>query len=558
MKNGTQWDLSGLQHSFVVQGLRYLIGGFFLLAIPFWTYARAATIQFSFAGGALDAQILILLVYMLVCVHGILFATLGPLILAGGLAYVKRAQMLINSSAPAKVLLDLKMRQSKLSLNGGTLLDGTVTYDDGSQESFKLVCRHKPMELRNLIAQSTQVDMYGEPKSNPKPRVFDTPCGLLLEQPNELGLMQSIFGFSDKTKFLERRVKGKVTSLAIMTFVYLVFLSPISLNLGMFPVHAKPILSITVIASLVFLMADFLESMKLARMKESLQKVDCQFTLLKRGILGFLNPKISKVNVIFKGDRESLQSILLLESFNKVPDGEPVYGSAYIDDSGRVVGIVNGATSLVKSKVARWAIAPVVLYLVTMPFCISSMQPDITKQHKFNNGNEYYQQGVLYKAYGWTEKAREAMIEAQRFEPKTAKKAQIYIRTHLPLNPVSKDAERMNIKGYNLMASRKTKEAIEAFKNCMAKYPEFEWPYGNLGSLYIKLGEFDQARIYLDKAIAINPDYVNALRHLAELELRQGHRKEALMYLDKISALDNGDFNQSGVEIQKFAIKASL
>jgi type IV pilus assembly protein PilF len=411
------------------------------------------------------------------------------------------------------------------------------------------------LELRNLIAQSAQVDMYGEPKSNPKPRVFDTPYGLLLEQPNELGLMQSIFGFSDQSKFLERRVKGKMASLAIMTVAYLVFLSPISLNLGMFPAHAKPILSITVIASLMFLFADFFESMKLARLKESLQKVDCQFTLLKRGILGFFNPKISKVNVIFKDGRESLQSSLLLESFNKVPDGEPVYGSAYIDASGRVVGIVNGATSLIKSKVANWAVAPVVLYLVTMPFCISSLQPDVTKQSRFDSGNEYYQQGVLYKAYGWTEKARESMIQAQHFDSKTKDKAKLYIRTHLPLYPISKDAEQMNIKGYNLMASSKTDKAIEAFKKCMAKYPEFEWPYGNLGSLYIKLGDFDQARVYLDKAIAINPDYINALRHLAELELRQGHRKEALLYLDKISALDNGE---SYVELQKFAIKASL
>lgn len=555
MKNGIDKDLSPLCRSFVIQGLRYLVGGTFLLAIPFLTYARAATVQFSFAGGALDAQILILLVYMLVCLHGILFASLGPLILAGGLAYVRRAQTLLNSSLPGKVLLDLNMRQSKLSLNGGTLLDGIVTYDDGSQESFKLVSHQKPQNLLNLIAQSTQVDMYGEPKSNPRPRVFDTPYGVLLEQPNELGLVQSIFGFSDKSKFLERRVRGKIASLATITIAYLLFLSPISLNLSMFPEHSKPILSVTVVASLLFLLADLFESMKLVRMKESLQKVDCQFTLLKRGILAFVNPKISKVNVVFQDGRDSLRTSLLLESFNKVPCGEPIYGSAYIDAAGRVVGIVNGATSLIKSKAAYWTIAPLVLYLVMLPLFVSSMQPDMTKKIKFDNGDDYYQQGVLYKAYGWTEKAREAMIEAQGFDKKTRDKAKLYIRTHLPVYPISKDAERMNIKGYNLMALRKTDQAIEAFKNCIAKYPEFEWPYGNLGSLYIKLGNFEQAKFFLDKAIAINPDYINALRHLAEMELRQGHKEKALMYLDKISALDKGE---SYVEIQKFAIKASI
>jgi len=548
-------DLAPLCQSFIVQGSRYTLGGLALLAIPFLSYARTATFKFSLANGALDNQIVVLLFYMLVCVHGILFFSLGPLILVGGLAYVRRAQQLLNSSAAEKVLLDLKLRQSKVSLNGGTLLEGMVTYEDGSQENFKLVSPEKKETLRNLIAQSAQVDMYGEAKSNPKPRVFDTPYGLLLEQPNELGLMQSIFGFSDKSKFLERRVKIRLASLSLMSVLYLLFLSPISLNLGMFPAHAKPILSITVIASMIYLIADLIESRKLARLKNSLEQIDCQFTLLKRGILGWINPKMTKVNVIFQDGREPQKTSLLLESFNKIADDEHIYGSAYVDLSGKVIGIVNGATTLIKSKVAYWTIAPLVLYLVTMPFCITAMQPDMSKECSFSSGQEYYQQGIMYKAYGWTEKSRQSMIEAQRFDSKTSNKAKIYIRTHLPLYPISKEAEQMNIKGYNLMASRKTDQAIETFKRCIAKYPGFEWPCGNLGSLYIKLGNYEQAKIYLDKALAINPNYVNALHHMAELELRQGHKDNALKYLEQISSADP---YESQVELQKLAIKTSI
>ncbi len=548
-------DLSPLSRSFIVQGSRYTLGGLALLAIPFLIYARSATVKFSLLGGTIDAQILILLFYILAVVHAVLFTLLGPLILLGGLAYVRRAQNVLDTTNETKVLLDLKLRTGKPSLNGGTLLDGVVTYNDGSQENFKLVSNENRETLKNLIAQSTQVDLFGEPKSNPKPRILSTPYGLLLEQPNELGLIQSIFGFADKTKFLERRVKTRLMSLSFLAFSYLVFLSPFSLNLGMFPAQAKPVLSVSVIAYMIFLIVDLLESKKMARLAQSLNNVECQFTLLKRGILNWINPKISRVNVIFQDGRQSQKTILFLESFNKVPDGEPIYGSAYLDSNGRIIGIVNGATSLVRSKVAFGAMLPLVLYLVTIPFYVSALQPDMYKESVFKSGPEYYQQGLILKAYGWTEKSRKAMIEAQQFDEKTAEKAKTYIKTHLPLYPISKEAEQMNIKGYNLMVTRRTEDAIDAFKKCIAKYPQFEWPYGNLGSLYLKSGDYKQAEFYLTKAININPDYVNALHHLTELELRRGNKEKALEFLNRISSADP---YESQVDLQKLAIKMSL
>lgn len=548
-------DLSPLCRSFIIQGLRYTLGGFALIAIPFLTYARAATVQFNPIVGVFDSQLVFFFLNAALVLHGVLFASMGPLILFGGLAYVRRAQALLDTSDATKVLLDLKSRKNKFSINGGTLLDAVVTYSDGSQESFKLFCRQKSEALRNLIAQSTQVDLFGEPKSNPKPRVLSTPYGLLLEQPNELGLIQSIFGFADKTRFLERRVRERLMSLGFLTITYFAFLSPISFNLQIFPNEAKPVLSITVIASMIFLVFDFIESRKLALLNKSSQKVECQFTLLKRTLLSWINPKISTVKVVFQDGRESQKTNLILESFNKVQEGEPVYGSAYLDQSGRIIGIVNGATSLVRSRVSYWTSIPLVLYLVTMPLCVSSMQPDKSKVYKFKSGQEYYQQGLTYKAYGWTEKARNSMIEAQKFDNQTRDKARTYIRTHLPLYPISKEAEQMNIKGYNLMASRRSTYAIDAFKKCIAKYPQFEWPYGNLGLLYMKQGDFENARYYLNKAIEINPSYVNALHHLTELELRLGHKKEALEYLNKI---ENADPFESHVQLQKFAIKTSL
>lgn len=530
-------DLTPLRRGFLIQASRYAVSGLVLLSLPFLTFARVQTLSFSF--GIFDAQLVSSLVYLAVIVHGVLFTFLGFFILAGGLAYLKHAQKLIDTGVSKGVLLDLEFRKGKTSLNGGTILSGTLTYDDGSRETLNLTSNEKPDSLNALIAQSQRVELFGAPFSFPRPRVLLTQSGLLLEQPNELGLGGSIFelgskfgfGFADKEQHLDKRIRGKAVALILMSLVYVFVFSPVSFNLALFSSGAKPIFSITILASVIYMLCDFIESIRLAASKKQMELVDCQFTILKKGFIKLFNPRHFETQIVFSDGREAQKGQFLFEGFNVLPEGKPQYGSAYVDSSGKVCGIVTGANALVRSTVSKWALAPLVIYLITLPACFTFMQPNKNESLVLKSGNDYYQQGLLYKAYGWTEKSRMSMLEAEKFGGETAHKAETYIKTHLPVKPISVAAEQLNVKGYNFMVRRHNEDAIETFKQCIKQYPEFEWPYANLGSIYVKSGEFTKAAYYLNQATKINPDYVNALSHLSDLELKQGHKKAAISYL---------------------------
>lgn len=148
------------------------------------------------------------------------------------------------------------------------------------------------------------------------------------------------------------------------------------------------------------------------------------------------------------------------------------------------------------------------------------------------------------------------MLEAQKLGGDAGGKAQNYIKSHLPVKPISAQAEALNIKGFNYMARRNNDEAIITFEECIRLYPEFEWPYANLGSLYVRLGNYDKAAYYLNQAIKINPDYVNAFSHLSDLELKQGHKEAALAYLKR--AIEASSYDVSHLQLKYLAIKTSI
>lgn len=134
----------------------------------------------------------------------------------------------------------------------------------------------------------------------------------------------------------------------------------------------------------------------------------------------------------------------------------------------------------------------------------------------------YYDMGVAYKDLGWTEQSRDALQRAIKLGngDKLAVKAKRFLETKLPRYPVTTDAIHMNIKGFNLgLASEK--EAESTWLECIKKYPNFEWPYSNLGQLYVKQRKYQDAERVLHKALEINPSYVNAWINLCECKTKQ-------------------------------------
>ena len=163
---------------------------------------------------------------------------------------------------------------------------------------------------------------------------------------------------------------------------------------------------------------------------------------------------------------------------------------------------------------------------------------------------EYYELGLKYKEIGWTEQARDALAFAIEIEPDgdSGKLAASYLRTKIPRHPVPLVAEQTNIHGFNQFCGGDEHGAQETFEALIAEYPDFEWPYGNLGCLFIQLGEVARAKKILRKAIDINPHYVNAWLHMARAEALDGNYDEAYKCLSQVEQIDSDETSIVGIK----------
>ncbi len=134
----------------------------------------------------------------------------------------------------------------------------------------------------------------------------------------------------------------------------------------------------------------------------------------------------------------------------------------------------------------------------------------------------YYRLGVIYKIYGWTEQSRDALTRASKMDDGgiCGRLAKDYLKARLPKFPVDRKAMFYNIAAANKSIDEKD-EAERLFKELTAEYPTFEWPYGNLASVYLYRGDLDAATEVLNHVLSFNPDYVNAWHHLARVKILQ-------------------------------------
>lgn len=77
-------------------------------------------------------------------------------------------------------------------------------------------------------------------------------------------------------------------------------------------------------------------------------------------------------------------------------------------------------------------------------------------------------------------------------------------------------------------------EAIATFQGLTEDYPELPEPHNNLAVIWAKRGSYDKARIELQAALAINPDYAIAHENLGDVYARlAGVEFEHAATLDK-------------------------
>jgi len=156
--------------------------------------------------------------------------------------------------------------------------------------------------------------------------------------------------------------------------------------------------------------------------------------------------------------------------------------------------------------------------------------------------DEYYKLGQKYKDLGWTELAREALtlaIDKDKAGTVGASALQ-YLRTRVPRYPVPLMAEQLNIQGYNLMESAKDDRAAKKiFLELIEKYPTFEWPYGNVGSIYLRAGDLSPAEDHYAEAVKINPFYSNGWLGLGRVHTLRSKFSEAKGCVNKAAEIDS-------------------
>lgn len=145
-----------------------------------------------------------------------------------------------------------------------------------------------------------------------------------------------------------------------------------------------------------------------------------------------------------------------------------------------------------------------------------------------------YEQGVEFKARGWTERSRESLMRAIELDKGSIGfKALSFLRAKLPAHVQSPEAEQSNIVAYNLRYSGRKSEAEKAWKSCIEKYPNFEWPYSNLAGFYLDEGRPEAALPLLEKALEINPYYTNGLSNMSETQMQLGHKDLAIKFMNQ-------------------------
>lgn len=99
-----------------------------------------------------------------------------------------------------------------------------------------------------------------------------------------------------------------------------------------------------------------------------------------------------------------------------------------------------------------------------------------------------------------------------------------------------RDAQMRFLKGVIFTEQNRTADAIAVFSRLTEEFPELPEPYNNLAVLYASAGQYEKARVALDKAIRTNPTYATAYENLGDI-----HAKLASEAYDKALQLDSGN-----------------
>lgn len=123
---------------------------------------------------------------------------------------------------------------------------------------------------------------------------------------------------------------------------------------------------------------------------------------------------------------------------------------------------------------------------------------------------------------------------------KWADKSALFVKNVLPPKSVPLEAIELlkksrEIRMTNLMAAENIVRAA------IKQYPDFIWLYGELGSILIPQGKYDEAAKVINEALQKDPNYVRGYYQLAKIYQHNGDDKKFREMLSKVNELDPDD-----------------
>lgn len=152
---------------------------------------------------------------------------------------------------------------------------------------------------------------------------------------------------------------------------------------------------------------------------------------------------------------------------------------------------------------------------------------------------EYYKLGVAKRKKGLPNESRLAFSLAAKDQGLIGKLAKQELRSELPIHYVPYSALNLNNQAYNLLKSGDFPAAKKLFRQCVNRYPNFEWPYLNLAiAINVLDGSLEEPEKLIRKVISINPNHTNAWIAMAMLAEQKGDLNKSKTCMQKARTLN--------------------
>jgi len=198
-----------------------------------------------------------------------------------------------------------------------------------------------------------------------------------------------------------------------------------------------------------------------------------------------------------------------------------------------------------------------VTMLVTLVGCSSTpykrTSSDEAKMKRESAANTNSALGMLYLQKGDTHRAKQRFLQALEESPKdptawysigyffevmgeNTKAEQSFLRA-IKLDPQNGDAK--NNYGTFLCHTGRYQEGIKQFHAAISapKYLNTTGAYENIGLCAMKIPDYNLAKQYLEKALALNPKQPESLEALAKIYYQEHKNDLAIKYLNQYKAL---------------------